>query len=353
MLSATSAPRPLTGPLATIILGLRQQLGHAFLSLERDPAWSRRYFFDLRLLAGLIQMTWPRAQHLVGSAVLADALDAHVDQQRRALQARGRHLTALSVYDTPPPEALPCAAVLNTAEQLRQYATANIDDLIAPLLDTASALGPWRSLFNQTRAWCSAPLQSAIAAHFTGIAPRFLRRATAIRLVQMTRGGSIAAAGAAITSATGMVDQWAGDSSSGLAHPVRIRALSPGCEDSSAIAAPRTQLIASTARNRSRPRTSGRAPPSRWAALRNSSVIVMYPWQVKVSGELPSVSAMRRGSGSPSKAVAHRPSASSHCASASVEFAASRRIFSRRSARSSSRACRRAASSASRFGKCR
>ncbi len=228
-----------------------------------------QYVLDLRLLVGLLQASWPRARPLAEPWMQADAIDRHLDQQRRRTadaQRASRKRPDLVVYDRPPADPAACAGLLALADQIL-----SLDDplaaqqLLDPLVARVAARNPWVLHLLRAQPHCSDGLRAVITPqlrrlrptssslrptpayrfgaqhvpqylpvdwhdrHFrglTGLNPRLLRRLAAIKLVQLTQGGSQQAAarhlglppGIYPAAASSPVQRWASD-----------KANSPGC----------------------------------------------------------------------------------------------------------------------------
>ena len=207
----------------------------AVLSAGR-PATPAQFFADLRLTSGLISAAWPASRPLFPSAALADAFSGH------AVSRTGRR--SYRVYDTPPLDTLACAALVTAAAGILDSPDLR---LLGPHLIPAREPGGtskdsprrrWIRRYRRTRHECSAGLQDALEPllptyrragqhrhgrrtpapditfgpehipehlqddwhdeHFRHIGgnTRLLRRAAALRLVQMAAGGSLAEAAA-------------------------------------------------------------------------------------------------------------------------------------------------------------
>jgi len=210
------------------------------VSIGQDTAVAR-YFTDLRLLVSLICASWPQARSLAPSATLADAVDHHMawqQEQIASLRERASRSRAHRIHDTPPLDSIACAGLLATADWIL-----GLDDphtageQLRPLLahdGRPARRTRWAQHFLRTDPECSQGLQQAVEPmlrtftrtdrkphgrraptrqtrfgrqhipqylrddwydrhfrHLEGINPRLLRRTAAIRLVQMTAGGSM------------------------------------------------------------------------------------------------------------------------------------------------------------------
>lgn len=201
------------------------------------PATPAQFFADLRLTSGLISATWPASHPLFPAPALADAFSGHA-------ASRTGH-RSYRAYDTPPLDSLACAALLTAA-----VGVLDSPDLrfLGPHITAAREPGGtskdsprwrWIRRYRRARHECSAGFQDALDPllptfrragqhrhgrrapapdtgfgpehipehlqddwfrqhfrHIDGVRPRLLRRAAAVRLVQMTAGGSLAEAAA-------------------------------------------------------------------------------------------------------------------------------------------------------------
>jgi hypothetical protein len=213
---------------------------HAPVAYVQTPvtATPAQYFADLRLTSGLISAAWPASRPLVPGRVLADAFSEHA-------AARSARYRNYRIYDTPPLDTLACAALITAAAGILDSPDLR---LLGPHLTPARDPGGtskdsprwrWIRRYQRTRHECSAGFQDALEPllpashrpaqhnhadrtpardtafgpehipehlqddwfrrhfrHINGIRPRLLRRAAAVRLVQMTAGGSLAEAAA-------------------------------------------------------------------------------------------------------------------------------------------------------------
>jgi TniQ len=197
------------------------------------------YFTDLRLMAHLVRASWPRARGLVSTPMLAEAIERHTEQEQRQLtsQRPDHAMFRRDVYDIPPLDPIPCAALLAIADRLLNCETPNalsrhLRDLL-PYDTPSPGRAGWSRDFLETRPDCSEGLRQAVApvlqtyvrdhpprplrapirktrfgpqhiaqflqddwyerrfAHFDGISPMHLRRTAAIHLCQIAAGGSI------------------------------------------------------------------------------------------------------------------------------------------------------------------
>lgn len=234
------------GPTSTVNAGL--------------PATVGQYFLDLRLLAGLIRISWPQARHLAERWIAVDTIDDHIDRQRQQVAGQpraGRH------YDKPPPDALACGSLLALADQLLALDDpAAVRERLGPLIARCSRRAPWVGHFLSAEAHCSDGLRTAIATqvhaahavaprprppkryppsprahrfgrqhipqlapvdwydrhlrHLAGVDPHLLRRVVPLKLIGLVEGGSVLAAGQVlglsygrVTYAMRQVHRWA------------------------------------------------------------------------------------------------------------------------------------------------
>ena len=238
-------PHPATPADLDMLLAVHDRLldllrpdGPTALLSSGGPATPAQYFADLRLTSGLISAAWPASRPLVPGRVLADAFSEHA-------AARSARYRNYRVYDTPPLDTLACAALITAAAGILDNPDLR---LLGPHLTPARDPGGtskdsprwrWIRRYQRTRHECSAGFQDALEPllpashrparhnhpdrtpardiafgpehipehlqdgwfrrhfrHIDGIRPRLLRRAAAVRLVQMTAGGSLAEAAA-------------------------------------------------------------------------------------------------------------------------------------------------------------
>jgi TniQ len=103
------------------LIGLLGSDGPIEIISAGRPATAAQYFLDLRLLVGLIGVSWPEARPLVEPWMRLDAIDSHLDQQRRqavAERQKGRRTPDLVVHDRPPVEPAVCGSLLALADQI-------------------------------------------------------------------------------------------------------------------------------------------------------------------------------------------------------------------------------------------
>ena len=201
-----------------------------------QPATPARYFADLRLVCSLLNGAWPHSRNLITSPGTADDLDQYIASISGT--APRRH----TLCDTPPLDARPGAALITAAVHILDGGDLRaLGDLLAPARDGASRKSPrgrWIRRYQRAGHDCSDGIRDALEplvnsfqradrrslgrrapAPQVTFAPghipehlqddwyyqhlrhiggntRLLRRAAALRLVQMAAGGSLAEAAA-------------------------------------------------------------------------------------------------------------------------------------------------------------
>jgi TniQ len=230
-------------PVSDDLLALQDRLLQ-LLSPERpaaamsagQPATPVQYFADLRLVCSLINGAWPHSRNLITGPGTAESLGQYIASTGGA--ATRRH----TLCDAPPLDAGPCAALITTAARILDVGDLRaLGELLAPARDGASRKSPrgrWIRRYQRTGHDCSSGFRDAIEplvnsfqrtdrrsrgrrapAPQTSFAPehipehlqddwhheyfrriggntRLLRRAAALRLVQISAGGSLAEAAA-------------------------------------------------------------------------------------------------------------------------------------------------------------
>jgi TniQ len=240
-----ASPRRAASPgLITLqdkILGLPDPDGPASTLSAGMPAPPDRYFADLRALGLLACSTWPAARDLSPSEEAASAIDQHVDSLRR--QAAERQATSpgtpsRTTFGAPPADAAASSGLLHIAGCILGQGPGEIRELLRSLLPPSTRQASktsWGLSVLRSATPCSDGLQAAYgpllrafakagsspqgrraatlspqrwqpgnipafipedsyARHFTpitGVSTRFARRTAALRLVQMTAGGSL------------------------------------------------------------------------------------------------------------------------------------------------------------------
>ena len=171
-LDHTTPGTPPANPLLRIqerILRLldRDQPDHA--TTFGQPATAAEYFTDVRLLASLVNITWPAAAPLLHEPVLREAVNRHVTSRRQtiaAMRASGKQPRSHAIFDRPPTDSLASAALLFLLDTIAAHATAA--DILTALLAQEAAT-PWTPHFFIAEPHCSAGLRAAIE---TAIRPK-------------------------------------------------------------------------------------------------------------------------------------------------------------------------------------
>jgi hypothetical protein len=242
-------PHPAAGQLSVTDLGMLHAVSNQLLDLLQPggptttvsagrPATPAQYFADLQLTSALISAAWPASRSLFPAPALADAFSQHTAASRTDRRS-------YRVYDTPPLATIACAALITTAVSILDNPDLR---LLGPHLTPARDPGGiskdsprwrWIRRYRRTRHECSAGFQDALEPllptfrragqhrhgrrapapdtgfgpehipehlqdnwfrehfrHVDAVRPRLLRRAAAVRLVQMTAGGSLTEAAA-------------------------------------------------------------------------------------------------------------------------------------------------------------
>ncbi len=201
-----------------------------------QPAAPARYFADLRLICSLISGAWPHSRNLIAGPGMAEDLGRHI------ASTGGTGTRRHTLCDTPPLDARPGAALITAAARILDGGDLRVlGELLAPARDRASRKGPrgrWLRRYQRAGHDCSAGFRDALeplinsfqragrrsrgrrapapqtrfapenipehlqddwyCEHFRHIGgnTRLLRRAAALRLVQISAGGSLADAAA-------------------------------------------------------------------------------------------------------------------------------------------------------------
>lgn len=188
-----------------------------------------QYFTDLRLIATLITTSWPQGKHLFDAAS-TEGLDSYV----RVLNASAGTRLGRRIVDAPPPrDPVVCSVLLQAAQ--RVLATDDLSGFLSRFVQAAfngkPSQTPWARLLARHENDCSKRLREAAEpvtrafrkvggrrgtrapvrddyrpehipaflasdwhqrhlAHLSGQAPKLIRRAAAVRLVQWAMGGS-------------------------------------------------------------------------------------------------------------------------------------------------------------------
>ena len=201
-----------------------------------QPATPAQYFADLRLVCSLINGAWPHSQNLITGPGMAECLGRYIASTSGT--ATRRH----TLCDTPPLDARPGAALITAAARILDGGDLRaLGELLAPARDGASRKSPrgrWIRRYQRAGHDCSGGFRDALEPlmnsfqrtdrrsrgrrapapqitfapehipehlqddwyheHFRHIGgnTRLLRRAAALRLVQISAGGSLAEAAA-------------------------------------------------------------------------------------------------------------------------------------------------------------
>jgi hypothetical protein len=219
------------------LLALLQPEGPATVMSVGRPAATAQYFADLRLICSLISGAWPASRNLIP----APGLTAVVDDYITGLSSVNPRPYRLC--DTPPLDPRPSAALIAAATRIPEGGDLRIiSEFVTPARNSSSRQSPrgrWIRRYQRAGRDCSdgfrdapeplvntfqrtdqrsrgrrAPARQVSFApehipghlqdnwfrqhfhHIGGIRPRLLRRAAALRLVQMAAGGSLAGAAA-------------------------------------------------------------------------------------------------------------------------------------------------------------
>ncbi|MFF4386821.1 hypothetical protein ACFY0G_08525 [Streptomyces sp. NPDC001552] len=160
---STPAParRPLKPAQLTALLQLQERLDQ---HLTPHPSSGPLFFPDLVAVSQLIKITWPAADSLASApAALADELDAHIEDVRRRTADLPQGHNGREVIG-PPPQAAVTAALLAMSEQLlaRQNA-AHLHEAMQMLARTAHATDRLRFTGIIRRRQLSEPLARALS----------------------------------------------------------------------------------------------------------------------------------------------------------------------------------------------
>ena len=218
------------------MLQLLSPAGPATTVSVGQPATPAQYFSDLRLVCSLINGAWPHSQDLIAGPGMAECLGRYITSTGGA--APRRH----TLCDIPPLDARPAAALITAAVRILDGSDLRVlGGFLAPSRDGHSRESPrgrWIRRYQRAGHDCSDGFRDALEpllnrfqragrrpsgrrapARRTGFGPehisghlqddwydehfrhiagntRLLRRAAALRLVQMSAGGSLADAAA-------------------------------------------------------------------------------------------------------------------------------------------------------------
>jgi hypothetical protein len=233
------------------ILGLLDPDGPAGTASAGAPASPGSYFADLRALSLLAHSTWPAARHLSPSQETAAAIDRHAESVRRQESERRAGSPSSLARTAPPPlDSLVSFGLAHIADRILAGSTdearARLRALLPPATRDAGRTN-WARWVTLSAVPCSEGLQAAYEPllrtftapfgqprgrarnvtaaarwgpenvpalipedwyqrHFTpidGISTVLARRTAALRLVQMTAGGSLAEAAHYLGISTG------------------------------------------------------------------------------------------------------------------------------------------------------
>jgi hypothetical protein len=214
---------------------LRPEGPEAVISVGQ-PTAPAQYFADLRLVSSLLSGAWPHSRHLIASHGPAESLGRHI------ASTAGTRPRRHTICDAPPLDARPGAALITAAVRILDGGDLRaLGELLAPARDGASRKTPrgrWIRSYQRAGHDCSDGFRDALEplvnsfqradrrsrgrrapAPQVSFAPehvpehlqddwynehirciggnaRLLRRAAALRLVQMSAGGSLAEAAA-------------------------------------------------------------------------------------------------------------------------------------------------------------
>ena len=243
-LDQTGSRRPATPGLAALqdkILGLLGPGGPASALSAGQPARPSGYFADLLAIGVLACSTWPAVRHLSPSEDIAAAIDEHVDSLWRRTADRQQRAPASStsrvMFGSLPAAAAASAGLAHIADHVLAGSSGDVREKLRQLLP-ASTREAKRTAWGRRVAWSSPPCSEGLrdasgpllrgftqaagrpqgrrnavlgpqrwgpenipaflpeewhTRHFTpinGVNPMFTRRTAALRLVQMTAGGS-------------------------------------------------------------------------------------------------------------------------------------------------------------------
>ncbi len=232
----SEVPDDLLAIQARLLTLLQPEGPDAVMSVGR-PAAAAQYFADLRLVCSLIIGAWPASRNLIPAPVPADAL--------------GQYVTGLSnmnprpyrLSDTPPLDPRPGAALIAAAARILDGDDLRVlGEFVTPARDSMTRKSPrgrWIRRYQRAGHDCSDGFRDALEPivhtfqrtdhrspgrraparqinfapehipgqlqdnwfrqhfhHLGEIRPRLLRRAAALRLVQISAGGSLAEAAA-------------------------------------------------------------------------------------------------------------------------------------------------------------
>lgn len=289
-----SAITPILLPLQARLLALLDEQGPATTTSVGKQVPISHYMMDLRLVSVLVRASWPIAVSFIDSAQVLESLESYADSRLADLEdwgRQGRRVSFTALHDAPPVDPAVCGAVVAVAEAILNAAVA--DEMLRPMLADAARSAPWRTFLENAKRPCSSEFRTLVetvteqvrprrrpprsagsrgyngwleyhrvmghtvveptgdcrfdhrhvpqnmtdewfSEHFTkdpGINPRHLRRIAAIRLVQMSTGGSVEKASSLLgippsttTSLPHTVAQWTQDRDNAITLNTAIRA---------------------------------------------------------------------------------------------------------------------------------
>jgi hypothetical protein len=244
-LDQTGSRRPAAPGLAALqdkVLGLLDPGGPASALSAGQPTRPSGYFADLLAIGLLACSTWPAARHLSPSEDTAAAIDEHVASLQRRTADRQQRAPASSTsrirFGSLPADAAASAGLAHIADHLLAGSTGDVREKLRQLLP-ASSREVKRTVWARRVTWASPPCSDGLreasgpllrgftkaagrpqgrrnavlgpqrwgpenipaflpehwhARYFKpidGVNPMFTRRTAALRLVQMTAGGSL------------------------------------------------------------------------------------------------------------------------------------------------------------------
>jgi hypothetical protein len=147
------------------LLRLLDPHGPAATASGGEPATPAQYFTDLRIIACLISASWPAARDLA-APWQASLIALHSGAARRQAggpaEGRAQHRQII-YYDTPPPGAAPCAALLTlAADMLASSGPRTLSQAVGHLAGQAApAFRRWARWFLAGEGYCSPALRAA------------------------------------------------------------------------------------------------------------------------------------------------------------------------------------------------
>lgn len=176
-LSGRRAPSPTLSPdQMAPYLALQRRIERQLNFEDRGSS----YFDDLIMVAQLIKLSWPTAADLVPMpSFMSDVLDAHIEGVQRTLAKACASNPRSGELGGPPHQALPCAALLLQADQLRSVGgPSELYAAMQTLAEQAFRQNNRRFLGLFKNPSLSEPLARALAPQHRGFLARGSRRAT-------------------------------------------------------------------------------------------------------------------------------------------------------------------------------